>query len=219
VTIGDSSYGPLDFARDSEVPRETLERLTKFAQLLTERNEHLNLVADSTLPDLWRRHFLDSAQLAAFIPDGARTLVDLGSGAGFPGMVLAIMRSAGSPLIVHLVEATQKKCRFLEEVAGATGTPVEVHWARSEDLVELQADVVTARALAPLPKLLNLAFPFFKATSTGLFLKGRSLDAELTEACESWKLQAERLPSRSDPSGSILRVTGLSPWRKPRKPS
>jgi 16S rRNA (guanine527-N7)-methyltransferase len=220
VTIGDSSYGPLDFARDSEVPRETLERLTKFAQLLTERNAHLNLVADSTLPDMWRRHFLDSAQLAALIPAGARSLVDLGSGAGFPGMVLAIMLSSGTPsLTVHLVEATQKKCRFLEEVAEATGTRVEVHWARSDDLVDLKADVVTARALAPLPKLLGLAFPFFTDTSTGLFLKGRSLDAELTEACESWKLQAERLPSRSDPSGSILRVTGLSPWRKPRKPS
>jgi 16S rRNA (guanine527-N7)-methyltransferase len=219
VTLGDSFYGPLDFARDSEVPRETLERLTNFARLLTDRNAHLNLVADSTLPDMWRRHFWDSAQLAALIPVDARTLVDLGSGAGFPGLVLAIMLGEARSLAVHLVEATQKKCRFLEEVAKATGAPVQVHWARSEDLAELRADVVTARALAPLPKLLGLAFPFFKATTTGLFLKGRSLDAELTEACESWKLQAERLPSRSDPSGSILRVTGLSPWRKPRKPS
>lgn len=212
-------YGPLDFASDSKVPRETLDRLTAYARLLRERNAHLNLVADSTLPDMWRRHFLDSAQLADLIPAQAKTIVDLGSGAGFPGLVLAIMLSPRHGLQVHLVEATQKKCRFLEEVAEATSAPVQIHWSRAEQMKGLKADVVTARALAPLTKLLGLAFPFFKATTTGLFLKGRSLDAELTEASESWKLHAVRLPSRSDPSGCILRVTGLSPWRKPRKPS
>jgi 16S rRNA (guanine527-N7)-methyltransferase len=196
-----------------------LERLTNYARLLAERNAHLNLVADSTLPDMWRRHFLDSAQLVDLIPEGIKTIVDIGSGAGFPGMVLALMLSERAGLQVHLIEATQKKCRFLEEVAEATAAPAQVHWARSEDLAGLEADVVTARAVAPLSKLLGFAFPFFKASTIGLFLKGRALDAELTEACESWKLHATRVPSRSDPSGSILRVTGLSPWRKPRIPS
>src|SRR5205085_4064860 len=120
---------------------------------------------------------------------------------------------------VHLVDGTLKKCRFLEEVAKATEAPVEVHWSRAEDLKGPKVDVVTARALAPLTKLLGFAHPFFKATTTGLFLKGRGLDAELTAANESWTLHATRVPSRSDPSGSILRVTGLSPWRKPRRSS
>lgn len=230
MSSGGGPYGPLDFASDSKVPRETLDRLTAYARLLVERNAQLNLVADSTIADMWRRHFWDSAQLVELIPSGARTIVDLGSGAGFPGMVLAILL-AGAPsvssrsdggggiLTVHLIEATQKKCRFLEEVVEVTGAPVRVHWARSEDVRNLRADVVTARAVAPLTKLLGLAQPFFKDTTTGLFLKGRGVDAELTGANESWTLHATRVPSRSDPSGSILRVTGLSPWRKPRRPS
>jgi 16S rRNA (guanine527-N7)-methyltransferase len=217
LSVGEGRYGPLDFARDSEVPRETLQRLTNYARLLVERNAQLNLVADSTLADLWRRHFLDSAQLAPLVPAGARSIVDLGSGAGFPGMVLAIVLDRPG-LKVHLVDSTQKKCRFLEEVAKATAAPVQVHWARAEELTGFRADAVTARAVAPLTKLLGLAFPFFTAETTGLFLKGRGAVAELTEARESWRLDAETFPSRSDPSGSILRVTGLMPWRK-RKPS
>ncbi len=217
MSVGEGAYGPLDFARDSEVPRETLERLTNHARLLVERNAHLNLVAESTLPDMWRRHFWDSAQLAPLVPKGAKTLVDLGSGAGFPGLVLAVVLDRPG-LKVHLIDSTQKKCRFLEEVAKATRAPVEVHWSRAEELPDLKADVVTARAVAPLTKLLGLAHPFFAAGTTGLFLKGRGLPAELTDASESWTLHAETIQSRSDPSGSILRVTGLMPWRK-RKPS
>ncbi len=220
-SVATPAYGPLDFARDSKVPRETLDRLTIYADLLAERNSQLNLVAESTLGDLWRRHFLDSAQLVEQIPSDARSMVDLGSGAGFPGLVVAIMlrddpRFHGFHM--NLIEATQKKCRFLEEVGSATQTPVKVHWSRAEDM-RMSADVVMARALAPLKKLLRVAFPFFKAGTVGLFPKGKNVDQELTDARESWKLQAIRVPSRSDPSGSILRVTGLSPWRKPRKPS
>ena len=220
-SVAVSGYGPLDFANDSKVPRETLDRLTAYAELLVARNEQLNLVAESTLSDLWRRHFLDSAQLVEQIPSAARTMVDLGTGAGFPGLVVAILlrddpRFHGFHM--NLVEATQKKCRFLEEVVSATQAPVKVHWSRAEDM-RMSADVVMARALAPLKKLLRVAFPFFKTGTVGLFPKGKNVDQELTEARESWKLQAIRIPSRSDPSGNILRVTGLSPWRKPRKPS
>jgi 16S rRNA (guanine527-N7)-methyltransferase len=214
-----SAYGPLDFARDTGVPRETLSRLSTYVNLLVERNQGLNLVAASTLADVWRRHVLDSAQLVPLIPPQATKIVDLGSGAGFPGLVLAIMLSERPRLTVHLIEATQKKCRFLEEVAAATAAPVQVHWARAEQMTGLIADAVTARAVAPLERLFGLAHPFFGPATIGLFLKGRSLNDELTAAAKSWRLASTTVPSRSDPSGSVLRVTGLTPWRRPRKPS
>ncbi len=212
-----STYGPLDFARDTGVPRETLSRLATFVNLLVERNRDLNLVAASTVTDVWRRHVLDSAQLAPLIPPQATTIVDLGSGAGFPGLVLAMMLSGRPGLTVHLIESTQKKCRFLEDAASATGAPVQVHWARSEQTKNLNADIVTARAVAPLDRLFGLAHPFFGLATIGLFLKGRSLNSELTTATKSWRLAATHIPSRSDPSGTVLRVTGLTPWRSSRK--
>lgn len=212
-------YSPLDFARELGVARETVSRLSTYVDLLCIRNEQLNLVAESTLPQVWRRHILDSAQLLALIPDTTRTIVDLGSGAGFPGMVLAIMLSDRPGLTVHLVESTQKKCRFLAEVAEATGAPAQIHCARAEALTGLRADVITARAVAPLDKLLAMAWPFFGPAAIGLFLKGKSVADELTLATKSWKLDSTPVPSRSDPSGTVLRVTGLSPWRKPKKPS
>jgi len=243
-----STYGSLDFARDSGVSRETLTRVSIFVDLLKEWNQKVNLVAESTLPDVWRRHVWDSAQLAPLIPASTKTIVDLGSGAGFPGLVLAIILSgppppplrgaahppplAGegdreavegatllAPTMVHLIESTQKKCRFLEAAIAATGAPAKVHCARAEDVTGLTADVVTARAVAPLERLLPLAYPFFRRGTIGLFLKGRSLNDELTGATKSWRLDASPLPSRSDPSGFVLRITGLAPWRKSRKPN
>ena len=175
------------------------------------------MVAASTVPDVWRRHVLDSAQLAPLIPQQATTIVDLGSGAGFPGLVLAMMLADRPGLTVHLIEATQKKCRFLEEAAAAAGVPVQVHWARAEQVNDVKADIVTARALAPLDRLLALAHPYFGPSTIGLFLKGRSLNSELTAATKSWRLAATHIPSRSDPSGTVLRVTGLTPWRSSRK--
>lgn len=218
MTDSTSAYGPLDFARDSGVPRETLSRCSKFVDLLLEWNERLNLVAPSTLADVWHRHLWDSAQLAPLMPEGTKTIVDLGSGAGFPGMVLAILL-ADRGITVHLIDSTRKKCRFLEAVAEATGAPAQVHWARAEDLKGLKADVVTARAVAPLDRLFPLAHPFFRPDTVGLFLKGRSLNDELTLATKSWRLDATPIPSRSDPSGFVLRVTGLTPWRRSPKRS
>lgn len=212
-----SAYGPLDFARDTGVPRETLSRLSTHVNLMVERNRDLNLVAPSTMADVWRRHVLDSAQLAPLIPPQATVIVDLGSGAGFPGLVLAIMLSERPGLVVHLIESTQKKCRFLEEVVAATSAPARVHWVRAEQTNDIKADVVTARALAPLDRLLDLAHPFFGPSTIGLFLKGRLLNSELTAATKSWRLAATHIPSRSDPSGIVLRVTGLTPWRSSRK--
>ena len=214
-----SDYTSLDFARDLGVARETVSRLSTYVEILTIRNQQLNLVSESTMQQVWRRHILDSAQLVEQIPASAKTLVDLGSGAGFPGMVLAIMLSERPGLKVHLIESTQKKCRFLEEVGEATHAPIQVHWTRVEAVKNLRADVITARAVAPLEKLLKLAYPYFRPSSTGLFLKGKSLSHELTLASKSWKLDSTPVPSRSDPSGIVLRVTGLSPWRTPQKPS
>ena len=212
------SYGPSEFINETLVSRETLDRLTTYVNLLIDWNERLNLVAPSTIADVWRRHILDSAQLAAMIPSDARTIVDLGSGAGFPGLVLAIMLADRAGLKVHLVESIQKKCRFLEAVIAATGAPAEVHACRAEDM-RIKADVVTARAVAPLDRLLPLAHPFFRPDTIALFLKGRSLNDELTLATKSWTLTATPFPSRSDPSGFVLRVTGLTPWRRSPKPS
>jgi len=214
-----SDYTSLDFARELGVARETVSRLSTYVDLLCKTNEQLNLVSASTLPQVWRRHILDSAQLLELIPDTAKTIVDLGSGAGFPGLVLAIMLSDRPGLKVHLVESIQKKCRFLEEVAATTGAPVQVQCTRAEALPDLRADVITARAVAPLDKLLGMAWPFFGPGTVGLFLKGKSVADELTLATKSWKLDSTPVPSRSDPSGTVLRVTGLSPWRKPKKPS
>ena len=214
---------PSEFNNETQVSRETLARLTTYVNLLTEWNERLNLVAPSTIADVWRRHILDSAQLAPLIPAEARTIVDLGSGAGFPGLVLAILLSEaegeGRAPIVHLVESTQKKCRFLETVIAATGAPAKVHPVRAEDLKGLKADVVTARAVAPLERLLAMAYPFFSPGTIGLFLKGKALNDELTLATKSWTLTHTPIPSRSDPSGIVLRVTGLTPCRRSRKPS
>lgn len=208
-----SAYGPLDFARDSGVARETLLRCSTLVNLLIDWNQRLNLVAPSTIPDVWQRHMWDSAQLVPLIPPQTGTIIDLGSGAGFPGLVLAIVLQGPT---VHLIESIGKKCRFLEEAARATGAPVKVHNARAEDVKGLKADVVTARAVAPLERLFPLAHPFFKPGTIGLFLKGRSLNDELTRATKSWTLDSTLIPSRSDPSGMILRVTGLTPWRSPK---
>lgn len=212
-------YTELDFATELGVARETVSRLSTYVDLLRQWNERLNLVADSTMPDVWRRHILDSAQLVDLIPPESTSIVDLGSGAGFPGMILAILLSHRPGTFVHLIEATQKKCLFLEEVAAATAAPVKVHWARAEEVENLKTHVVTARAVAPLNRLLGLAYPYFGPGTIGLFLKGKSLTDELTLAAKSWKLDATPILSRSDPSGTVLRVTGLSPWRTPQKPS
>lgn len=189
-----------------DVSRETLERLEAYAALLAKWQRAVNLVGTGTLPDLWRRHLLDSAQLRALLPPGATNLVDLGSGAGLPGLVLAIL---GAP-DVHLVEADAKKCAFLREAARVTASVVTIHNARIEDLVPWPADVVTARALAPLPVLLGYAARFATPKTICLFLKGRGFAEELTESLKSRTMTVQQVPSRSDPSGTVLRLEGIA---------
>ncbi len=195
-------YGPAEFQRDTGVSRETLDRLLIYAGLLAQWNPKINLVGPSTLPDVWRRHMLDSAQLVDAIPVTARVAVDLGSGAGFPGLVLAIMTG----LDMHLVESDTRKVAFLRESARATKTRVTIHPQRIESVESFKADVVTARALAPLGNLVEWAFPFMTPQSLGVFPKGQNVGSELTEAHKMWTMIVDQRPSRTDPTATILCV-------------
>lgn len=199
-----------EFLRHFPVSHETLDRLNRYAALLREWNEKFNLVASSTLPHIWKRHFLDSAQLLKRIPPLAGRIVDLGSGAGFPGLVLNIM---GQPQ-VHLVESTGKKCDFLRAVISEFGLSAKVHQERAEQMTNFKADVITARALSRLPELLKLAKPLMKKETVCLFLKGQQLDVELTESAKSWKFDCETIPSLSDATGHIAAIRNLEPGRR-----
>jgi 16S rRNA (guanine(527)-N(7))-methyltransferase RsmG len=185
----------------------TLERLGAHLRLLEKWQPRINLVGRGSLDDPWRRHILDSAQLVPLVPEQASVIVDIGSGAGFPGLVIAII--ADRP--VHLVDSDARKCAFLREAARLTQTPVSVHNQRIERLEGLKADVVTARACAPLPELLGYAAPLLRPGGRCLFLKGKTAAAELTASEKTWMMRATRLPSRSDPSGTILMVDDLHP--------
>jgi 16S rRNA (guanine527-N7)-methyltransferase len=193
------------------VSRETLDRLDRFAAVLLEWQQRMNLIASSTEPTLWTRHIADSLQLLALAPQ-ARTWVDLGSGAGFPGVVLACALADRPGARVHLVERSTKKAAFLREAVHATGAPAEVHAVRLEDFVEnlaVPVDVVTARALAPLAALLTATYPLLKIGTLGLFPKGQDVDAELTEAAKCWSIQSSLAQSLTDPKAKIVRVTGI----------
>jgi 16S rRNA (guanine527-N7)-methyltransferase len=194
------------FAARLDVSRETLERLTLHLELLARWQPAINLVGPTTLADPWRRHVLDSAQLVAHLSREAGNLVDLGSGAGFPGMVLAIL---GVP-DVTLIESDRRKAQFLREVARATGTAVTIHAERAERVAPFPAAVVTARALAPLPRLLPLAARFLAADGACLLLKGASVSDELTAAAKSWHMAPEMLPSLSAPAGIVLKLRGVA---------
>ena len=270
------AFGRSEFASELKrlginVSRETLQRLEAYAALLVKWQAKINLVGPATLPDLWRRHFLDCAQLipllgqplpplrgkagmggdaalndSGFISDEARasrrgpphpapaklaslakppqpspargegepmargggTLVDLGSGAGFPGLVLAIM----TDWQVHLIDSDQRKCAFLRQVAFDCGVldRVTIHAKRIEQVGGIKADVVTARACAPLDELLGLAAPFLGENGTAIFLKGAQAEEELTAAERHWTMRLERRASVSDPAGNILIISQLA---------
>ncbi len=204
--------GPDDFAEAFKVPRETIHRLSRYAERLAHWQKRFNLVGPSALDQLWCRHFADSAQLLSLAPD-ARLWLDLGSGAGFPGLVVAIIQAGTPDFRMHLVESNRKKCAFLAEVARATEAPVDIHAMRIEDLAEsaqsLKPDVVSARALAPLPRLFELAAPFFGERTRGLFPKGREAEAELEAACEGWTFSSRLHPSLTSREANIIEVTAL----------
>ncbi|MHA1598471.1 MAG: 16S rRNA (guanine(527)-N(7))-methyltransferase RsmG [Alphaproteobacteria bacterium] len=196
-----------EFQKITGVSDAVMARLGAYAALLEKWQKKINLVGGGTVADLWRRHMLDSAQLAPLLPDGG-VIVDMGSGAGFPGLVLAAMTDNE----VHLIESDTRKCAFLAEAARIMEvTPrVTLHNDRIEAVPPFAADVVTARALKSLDELLGYAQPFLKPSTTCLFPKGKTVDDELTLAANNWKMTATGIPSLSDPSGTILKLEAVS---------
>jgi 16S rRNA (guanine527-N7)-methyltransferase len=199
--------GRAEFLRYFSVSHETLAKFDRYAELLGAWNARFNLIAESTLPCIWNRHFLDSAQLLKFIPADCNTIADLGSGAGFPGLALSIM----SNFEIHLIESIGKKAEFLRAAIAELGLAAILHHQRIESLHNIKFDAVTARALKPLPQLLKLSKPLIKKNSLCLFLKGKQVDAELTESARYWRFDSEIFPSLSDPSGRVLKITHLQP--------
>ncbi|MFB0952702.1 MAG: 16S rRNA (guanine(527)-N(7))-methyltransferase RsmG [Rhodospirillales bacterium] len=183
-----------------------MDRFEIYLAILSKWQRAINLVGKNTLADAWRRHILDSAQLLPHIEKDLK-IADLGSGAGLPGLVIAIATGAN----VQLVESDQRKATFMREVARETGTGVDVHVARIEDLPSLNVDIVTARALAPLPKLLPWVHRHLKKGGKSVLMKGAGVDQELTESTKEWTMNVVRKPSISDASGTILIVNDLLP--------
>lgn len=193
------------------VSRETLDALATYVALLEKWQAKINLISKASLPDVWMRHVVDSAQLWPLIPEDATTLTDLGSGAGFPGLVLAVLGEDRPGFQVHLIESDTRKCAFLREVTRATGARATVHNARAESLDPWPSDVVTARALAPLPDLLPLANPFVAPAGIALFLKGRGAKEELTSAASWGTFTVEVLPSHTAGEAQLLKLSDLRP--------
>jgi 16S rRNA (guanine527-N7)-methyltransferase len=235
--------GPEEFAAAFAVSRQAVDRLAVYETLLRQWQATINLVAPSTLEAVWHRHFADSAQLVALAP-GARTWVDLGSGAGFPGLVVAIMlagvppptpnpspqggggpsRRIGELPRVTLIESNARKCAFLREVVRQTGVAPSVSVDILSTRIEAAAtqaslagpDVVTARALASLSRLLELSAPLFASRTVGLFLKGRDAAAELETARKLWSFNAELIPSRTEAGAHVIAVRDLAPKARAR---
>lgn len=194
------------------VSREILDKLQCYERLLRDWQERMNLVSRHTLDQAWPRHFEDSLQLLPLIPEGAKTLLDLGSGAGFPGLVVALARP---DLTVHLVESTKKKCRFLEAVSRETEAGVFIHSRRIEDVsreTSVNPDIITARALANLPALLDYCTPWISRNPhlILLFPKGENWQQEVDLAQKNWNFTLDTHKSATDPRAMILRLTGVA---------
>ena len=198
-------FGPDAFAAATGVSRETREMLQVYAEMLA-ASPH-NLVSEASLKEIWHRHFLDSAQLVPLIPQEARTLADLGSGAGFPGLVLAILLR--DRIKANLFEATKKKADFLQSVADRLGLGIYVRNERIESSPKRRFDIITARAFAPLPQLLAYAHNVAGPKTVCLFLKGQNHTAELTEAGRNWKMNLQKHPSQTHPFGVVLEIRDL----------
>jgi 16S rRNA (guanine527-N7)-methyltransferase len=192
------------------VSRETLERLQAFEHMLQKWNRSINLVAGSTAADAWDRHILDSAQLFRLAPATNRW-VDLGSGGGFPGLILGFLLADRQGSVVHLIESNRKKASFLQAVTGQFNLPARVHARRIEDSYPLviEPQIVTARALAPLPLLLDLAAPWLTDGAIALFHKGRDYRSEVEESTQRWSFDLIEHASVIDLQGAILEIRNL----------
>ena len=205
-------YGRAAFLSRVDVSRETLADLQIYADLLVKWQASINLVGPQTLSELWSRHFLDSLQVQRVVPE-ARRFVDLGSGAGFPGLVIALLLKGEPGAEVILVESNGKKAAFLQAVIRATGAPARVVNQRIEQAMPSlpPPDVVTARALASLDQLIAWSFPLLKRGAIGLFPKGRDLDKEMADAARCWEMTADVIPSLVAHDSSILKLLRVRP--------
>lgn len=204
-----SPMTPAEFQAVCGVADEALGCLAAYLELLERWQRRINLVGAATLADPWRRHFLDSAQLLPLLPPPARVVCDIGSGAGFPGLVLAIL-DADEGREFHLVESSERKCAFLREANRIAGAGAIIHNERVEKLPGISADVATARAVAPLEKLLDYAISILSKRGQCLFLKGKIWREELTQARKRWIMKESHLESLSDPNGIILKLEAIS---------
>jgi 16S rRNA (guanine527-N7)-methyltransferase len=190
----------------ADVSRETMDRLALFADLLLRWSKTINLIGAADLPDLWPRHIWDSLQALSIVTQHNPPILDVGSGAGFPGLVLAI----ASGYETHLVEADHRKSAFLREAARTVGAPARVHSTRIETLAPMRAGIVTARALAPLPQLLAWSVPHLAPDGIALFWKGERAEQELTQAKRAWHMRVQPFPSQTRPGGVILALSEIS---------
>ena len=193
-----------------DVSRETMQRLETHQSLLRKWTEKINLVAPASVDDAWTRHIEDSAQIFPLIPEDAKTVADFGSGGGFPGLVLAILAQELRPgLHVTLVESDSRKAAFLRTVMAETETPAELKVSRILDTDPLAADVITARALAPLERLCTVAERHLAQDGTALFPKGRNVEEEIETALARWTFACEKIPSQTDDDGVILKIRDI----------
>lgn len=203
---------PEDFGADYSVSRETIDRLQVYVDLLRRWNRRINLIAPGTLPEVWSRHIADSIQLLDLAPPTARCWLDLGTGAGLPGLAVAIVAAERRPhLSMTLVDSDRRKAAFLMTATRVLDLPVRIVVGRAETLPAQPYDVISARALAPLTRLLDLAHRLRGPDTVCLFPKGRGVDSELTAASARWHIRCQRVPSRTEAGASVLRIVELEP--------
>ena len=211
AVLSSGSWSSESFRTAFNATKAQMQDLESFYGLLAEWNQCMNLVGPTALTEFWLRHVADSAQLL-HVEQSALRWADVGAGAGFPGVVLAILLKDRAGAKVHLIESMSKRANFLRYAAESLGLPVLVHHARAERLEpSLDIEVVTARACAPLPRLFSYTVSLFRSGATGLFLKGRNVEQELTAARTSWTFSSDLIESRSDPAGRIVRIRSLKP--------
>lgn len=199
---------PAEFQTHTGVSRETLEKYQIWHDLLVRWNRKINLVAPSTIGSFWTRHALDSHQIISLIPKDAKTLLDMGAGAGFPGLAIAINADPKTSEVT-LVESNGKKCNFLRTAIRELGIPARVEQGRIQMLAPRPYDVITARAFAALTDLLAYALPYFSQSSTAIFPKGANWEHEVLEAQKVYRFDVSTYPSQTDPDARILRITNL----------
>ncbi|MEM6407483.1 MAG: 16S rRNA (guanine(527)-N(7))-methyltransferase RsmG [Pseudomonadota bacterium] len=194
------------------VSRETLQELEDYAALLVKWNAKINLVSPATLPELWTRHILDSAQLFHLLPGEVQSIGDIGSGGGLPGLILAILAKTKAPKIrVTMIESDRRKCAFLQTVSGQLGLGARILPDRIESAAPLQTDVLSARALAPLPKLMGYAARHLAPKGHALLMKGANVETEIEEALASWTFDLQKHPSQTQAEACILEVFNIRP--------